>query len=115
MVIDPITGKTDALSTLGQILAGLDSQENRLRTNHASRLKDLAAMGLQRRGELNSGLSAQGMLHSGANLDAQSQLGSQIDRMRADTEQSFADRLADIARQRLSLEGNYKISSLIPR
>ena len=101
------------LSQLGQVLAQFDYEENRARTGHQTRLKDLTSLMTQQRRGLSESLASQGMIHSGVNSTRQQQIGSNIDRMRADANQQLNDRLADIGRRRVTTENQYNISRLM--
>jgi fructose-1,6-bisphosphatase len=103
------------LDSLGQGGAFLDYEANRARTSHANRLRDIAAMGLKRRGSLADSLASSGMIHSGVNLTQQTELGSMLDDQRAAAGQDLNDRLMNIARQKISDEMGFKVNSLLPR
>lgn len=103
------------LDSLGQNAAGYDYEANRARTAHANRLKQLAALGLDRRQQLSDSLAGQGMVHSSVNLKAQSDIGRTLDEQRASASQNLADRLADIARKKISEENKFNIQSMLPR
>lgn len=112
MAASDISSLLDAMA--GNI-AGYDYQANRARTEHGNRLKELAAIGMNRRKQLSDGLASQGMVHSGVNLQAQTELNTMMDTERAKAEQSLGDRLANLARQRIREEAAFNINSLLPR
>ena len=103
------------MDSLGRRLADLDMDANRTRTRQAGSLRDLTAVGLQRRKQMQNAFASQGMTHSGANLQNQSQLGGQLDSQRARLNQQFEDRLTNIARQRIQSETDFNLNNLIPR
>lgn len=110
-----ITDINQLLKSLGQQGAELDYDANRARTRHANTLRELAALGLDRRKQLGDSLANQGLVHSSINLEGQSNLGRALDQQRAESEQSLSDRLSDIARRRISNEHAFNIQSLLPR
>jgi hypothetical protein len=106
---------TSLLDAFGQTLAGYDAEANRARTSHGNRLREIVGMGLQRKRSLADNFASTGNIHSGANLRAQGQLAQQTDQMSAEANQSLADRLANIARQKIQSETGFNINSLMPR
>ena len=110
-----ITDINQLLQSLGQQGASLDYDANRARTRHANKLRELAALGIDRRKQLGDSLSNQGLVHSSVNLEAQANLGRALDEQRADSEQALSDRLSDIARRRITNEHAFNIQSLLPR
>lgn len=105
----------ELLNGLGQDTAAWDAQANRARTDSTDRLRQLAAMGLQRKEGLNDNFATQGTVHSGAALKAHTQLGQEMDSYRAQENQGLNDKLADIARKKLTAETQFNIQSLLPR
>ncbi len=105
----------ELLSGLGQDHAAWDQQANRARTQTTDRLRTLAAEGLRRKTDINTNAATQGNLHSGAVLGAHTDLGKTMDSYRAQEDQGLNDRLADIARKKLTSETQFNIQSLLPR
>jgi hypothetical protein len=110
-----LTDISSLLDTLGQNFAGYDYQANRLRNDHANRLREIAGMGLRTRKGLADSLASNGMIHSGVNLEAQNDLMMQEDQQRANASQQLNDRLADIARKKIQSETQFNITSMLPR
>lgn len=110
-----ITDINSLLDSLGQNAAGYDYDANRARTSHANRLKQLAAMGMDRRKMLSDSMAAQGLTHSSVNMKAQTDVARMMDEQRASASQNLADRLADIARRKISEENKFNIQSMLPR
>jgi hypothetical protein len=106
---------TSLLDALGQGAVGADYQANRVRTDHAGRLKQIAAQGLAQKRSLSDALASSGMIHSGVNFDLQNQVTGAQDAQVAGENQQFNDRLANIARQRIQDELGFSINSLLPR
>lgn len=101
------------LGNLSELLAQYDYEANRARTGHQTRLKDLASLMTNQRRGLSESLASQGMIHSGVNASRQQEIGSNIDRLRADANQQLNDRLANIGRRKVTTENQYNISRLM--
>lgn len=103
------------MDSLGTRLNELDAEANRTRTTHADNLRSLTSQGLDRRRLLQDAFASQGMTHSGANLRSQTNLAREVDNQQARLESQMQDRLANIAKERISAETQFNINSLIPR
>lgn len=106
---------TSLLDALGQGTAQGDYQANRVRVDHAQKLRQIAALGLQQRRSLSDSLASSGMVHSGVNFDLQNQINTSQDEAQAKANQMTTDRLANIARQRIQENLGFSINSLLPR
>lgn len=106
---------TSLLDAYNQGLSDIAAQENRVRTDHASRLRQIAAQGLQQRRSLADHLASSGMIHSGVNSQLQSEINTAQDSAQAQENQMTNDRLANLARQRIQDGLGFSINSLLPR
>jgi len=106
---------TSLLDALGQGTVQADYQANRIRTDHAQKLRQIAALGLQQRRSLSDALASSGMVHSGVNFDLQNQINAGQDTAQASENQMTTDRLANIARQKIQENFGFSINSLLPR